>query len=101
MLEGELQSIATSDTVYALKPGDTLFFDADAPHGPEVLEKASLPGNLFYHRSYPRNALNISVAAGVRCRDPPHIPGVMWVRNRHRSATGSQGSSGALSIKPL
>jgi len=23
--------------IYALRPGDTLFFDADAPHGPEVL----------------------------------------------------------------
>ena len=35
MLEGEVD-FRHGDTVYALKPGDTLFFDANAPHGPEV-----------------------------------------------------------------
>lgn len=38
MLEGEVD-YRHGDTVYPLKPGDTLFFDADAPHGPEVLVK--------------------------------------------------------------
>jgi DNA-binding XRE family transcriptional regulator len=36
MLEGEID-YRHGDDVYPLKPGDTLFFDADAPHGPENL----------------------------------------------------------------
>jgi transcriptional regulator with XRE-family HTH domain len=36
MLEGEVD-YRHGDQLYRLKPGDTLFFDADAPHGPEVL----------------------------------------------------------------
>ena len=36
MLEGEVD-YRHGSRVYPLKPGDTLFFDADAPHGPEVL----------------------------------------------------------------
>ncbi len=36
MLEGEVD-YRHGDEVYPLKPGDSLFFDADAPHGPEVL----------------------------------------------------------------
>ncbi|MEM9629874.1 MAG: XRE family transcriptional regulator [Pseudomonadota bacterium] len=36
MLEGEVD-YRHGDRLYRLKPGDTLFFDADAPHGPEVL----------------------------------------------------------------
>ena len=39
------------DQVCALKPGDTLFFDADAPHGPEVLVK--LPARYLSVISYP------------------------------------------------
>ncbi len=35
MLEGEVD-YRHGAKVYRLKPGDTLFFDADAPHGPEV-----------------------------------------------------------------
>jgi hypothetical protein len=38
MLEGEVD-YRHGDQVYPLKPGDSLFFDADAPHGPEVLVK--------------------------------------------------------------
>lgn len=38
MLEGEVD-FRHGNTVYSLKPGDTLFFDADAPHGPDVLVK--------------------------------------------------------------
>ncbi len=37
MLEGEVD-VHHGDTVYALKPGDTLSFDANAPHGAEVLK---------------------------------------------------------------
>lgn len=38
MLEGEID-YRHGEEIYALKPGDTLFFDTDAPHGPEVLVK--------------------------------------------------------------
>jgi transcriptional regulator with XRE-family HTH domain len=36
MLEGEV-SYRHGDRLYHLQPGDSLFFDADAPHGPEEL----------------------------------------------------------------
>ena len=36
MLEGVLE-YRHADTTYRLSPGDSLFFDADAPHGPEEL----------------------------------------------------------------
>ena len=38
MLEGEVNYLH-GNQIYCLKPGDTLFFDADAPHGPEKLVK--------------------------------------------------------------
>ncbi len=38
MLEGEVDYRHGRD-IYRLEPGDTLFFDADAPHGPEELRK--------------------------------------------------------------
>ena len=38
MLEGEVD-YRHGDEVYPLKPGDSLFFDADSPHGPETLVK--------------------------------------------------------------
>lgn len=53
MLEGEVD-YRHGDNVYALKPGDTLFFDADAPHGPEVLVK--LPARYIAVIAYPQNA---------------------------------------------
>ena len=53
MLEGEVD-YRHSDKIYALKPGDTLFFDADAPHGPEVLVK--LPARYLSIISYPQNS---------------------------------------------
>ncbi len=49
MLEGEVD-YRHGNNVYALKPGDTLFFDADAPHGPEVLVK--LPARYLSIISY-------------------------------------------------
>lgn len=52
MLEGEVD-YRHGDRVYPLKPGDTLFFDADAPHGPEVLVK--LPARYLAIISYPQN----------------------------------------------
>lgn len=52
MLEGEVD-YRHGDQVYPLKPGDTLFFDADAPHGPEVLVK--LPARYLSIISYPQN----------------------------------------------
>ena len=53
MLEGEVD-YRHGDQVYNLKPGDTLFFDADAPHGPENL--ISLPARYLSVISYPQNS---------------------------------------------
>ncbi len=52
MLEGEVD-YRHGDHVYPLKPGDTLFFDANAPHGPEVLVK--LPSRYLSIISYPQD----------------------------------------------
>lgn len=52
MLEGEVD-YRHGDDVYPLKPGDTLFFDADAPHGPDVLVK--LPSRYLSVISYPQS----------------------------------------------
>jgi quercetin dioxygenase-like cupin family protein len=38
MLEG-IVGYRHGSTAYRLEPGDTLFFDADSPHGPEELIK--------------------------------------------------------------
>ncbi|WP_416900155.1 MAG: helix-turn-helix domain-containing protein [Minwuia sp.] len=38
MLDGEL-SYRHADRTYVLGPGDSLFFDADAPHGPQELRR--------------------------------------------------------------
>lgn len=53
MLEGEVNYRHGGD-IYPLKPGDTLFFDADAPHGPEELIK--LPARYLSIISYPQDA---------------------------------------------
>jgi len=50
MLEGSVQ-YRHGDRLYAMEPGDSLFFDADAPHGPEVLEK--LPARYLSIICYP------------------------------------------------
>ena len=52
MLEGEV-NYRHGDNIYDLKPGDTLFFDADAPHGPEEL--VLLPARYLSIISYPQN----------------------------------------------
>ena len=51
MLEGEV-SYRHGDHLYVLKSGDTLFFDADAPHGPEILHE--LPARYLSVISYPK-----------------------------------------------
>lgn len=51
MLEGEVD-YRHGDAIYALKPGDSFFFDADAPHGPEVLVK--LPARYLSVICYPQ-----------------------------------------------
>ena len=51
MLEGEVE-YRHGDEIYPLRPGDTLFFDADAPHGPEKL--VSLPARYLSVISYPQ-----------------------------------------------
>lgn len=38
ILEGEV-GYRHADRLYPMTPGDSLFFDADAPHGPEELHK--------------------------------------------------------------
>ncbi|NOD36808.1 MULTISPECIES: helix-turn-helix domain-containing protein [unclassified Ruegeria] len=53
MLEGEVD-YRHGDDIYSLKPGDTLFFDADAAHGPEVLVK--LPAKYLSIISYPQTS---------------------------------------------
>ncbi|MFY9238498.1 MAG: cupin domain-containing protein [Roseovarius sp.] len=52
MLEGEVD-YRHGDEVLSLKPGDTLFFDADAPHGPERL--VTLPCRYLSIISYPQS----------------------------------------------
>jgi len=52
MLEGEID-YRHGDSVYTLTVGDTLFFDADAPHGPEKLTQ--LPARYLSIISYPQN----------------------------------------------
>ncbi|KGK78104.1 MerR family transcriptional regulator [Thalassobacter stenotrophicus] len=52
MLEGAVD-YRHGNEVYPLRPGDTLFFDADAPHGPERL--VSLPAKYLSIISYPQN----------------------------------------------
>jgi len=51
MLEGVVDYRHGND-VYKLEAGDTLFFDADAPHGPEVL--VELPARYLSIISYPQ-----------------------------------------------
>jgi len=50
MLEGAVD-YRHGQEIYPLRPGDTLFFDADAPHGPEVL--VELPAVYLSVISYP------------------------------------------------
>jgi len=50
MLAGEI-TYRHGDSVYKLQPGDTLFFDANTPHGPEALDK--LPARFLSIISYP------------------------------------------------
>lgn len=50
MLEGEVD-YRHGDQVFSLKPGDSLFFDADSPHGPDVLVK--LPARYLSVIAYP------------------------------------------------
>ncbi|WP_430540787.1 helix-turn-helix domain-containing protein [Planktotalea arctica] len=52
MLEGKVD-YRHGDEVHALLPGDTLFFDADAPHGPERL--VELPARYLSIISYPQS----------------------------------------------
>ena len=52
MLQGEVD-YRHGDNVYALKPGDTLFFDANAPHGPDTL--VALPARYLSIISYPQD----------------------------------------------
>lgn len=52
ILEGEV-TYRHADKLYQMAPGDSLFFDADVPHGPEELIK--LPIRLISIMVYPRS----------------------------------------------
>ncbi len=52
MLEGEV-TYRHGDQLFHLKPGDSLLFDADARHGPEVLDR--LPARYLSVISYPQS----------------------------------------------
>ena len=52
MLEGEVV-YRHADRLYPMRPGDSLFFDADAPHGPEELRR--LPIRFLSIISYARS----------------------------------------------
>lgn len=52
MLEGQVD-YRHGDKIYRLEPGDSLLFDADAPHGPENL--ISLPAKYLSIISYPQS----------------------------------------------
>ncbi|MEM9577836.1 MAG: helix-turn-helix domain-containing protein [Pseudomonadota bacterium] len=54
MLEGAVE-YRHGANIYSLRPGDTLFFDADAPHGPETLTE--LPATYLSVISYPQTPL--------------------------------------------
>ncbi|MGB3147464.1 MAG: XRE family transcriptional regulator [Paracoccaceae bacterium] len=51
MLEGEVE-YRHGDQTFLMQPGDSLFFDADAPHGPDKLNK--LPARYLSVISYPQ-----------------------------------------------
>jgi uncharacterized cupin superfamily protein len=51
MLEGEVV-YRHADRLFQMRPGDSLFFDADARHGPEVL--VTLPARYLSIISYPQ-----------------------------------------------
>ncbi|OWU83368.1 MerR family transcriptional regulator [Oceanicola sp. 22II-s10i] len=52
MLEGRME-YRHGDRLFTMEPGDSLFFDADAPHGPEVL--GALPIRYLSVISYPQS----------------------------------------------
>ncbi len=54
MLEGEVV-YRHGEQLFTMQAGDSLFFDADAPHGPEVLVK--LPARYLSIISYPQRRL--------------------------------------------
>lgn len=53
MLEGEVE-YRHGDKTFILQPGDSFFFDADAPHGP--LTHIKLPARYLSIISYPQNS---------------------------------------------
>ncbi len=53
MLEGEVE-YRHGDKTFHLKPGDSLFFDADAPHGPQ--KHIQLPARYISTISYPQTS---------------------------------------------
>jgi transcriptional regulator with XRE-family HTH domain len=53
LLEGEV-TYRHGDKLYSMAPGDSLFFDADVPHGPEEL--ITLPIRLISIMVYPRSS---------------------------------------------
>ncbi len=89
MLEGEVD-YRHGDQVYALKPGDSLFFDADAPHGPEVLVK--LPARYLSVICYPQEGVRRRVNGG-RKRRSCKVACVRQHEDAHLADAGRQVSS--------
>ena len=56
MLEGEVR-YRHGDQLFTMRQGDSLFFDADAPHGPEDL--ITLPARYLSIISYPHDRSNV------------------------------------------
>ena len=53
MLEGEVE-YRHGERTYTMRPGDSLFFEADAPHGPQRLTR--LPARYLSIIAYPQDA---------------------------------------------
>ncbi len=70
MLEGEV-GYRHGNRTYVLTPGDSLFFDADVPHGPDEAAQAADPVSLDHHLS--------AGGRGVTSLFPP-CPGLSWTK---------------------
>ena len=64
MLEGEVV-YRHGGKLYRMKPGDSLFFDADAPHGPEELTQAADALSLDHLLSAKQRGLTSGVCASL------------------------------------
>ncbi len=86
VLEGEVV-YRHADKLYPMKPGDSLFFDADAPHGPEELVK--LPIRFLSVISYARE-LDLAHPHTERVLQTPQPMNIYFLQgNRPFRSTGA------------